>query len=349
MSLSNTLWNICGKGNNEQKLKLLLDDIKCSTKVLFDTSIFGYTCLEESCLHGYFMYTKIILENKHCTSDFLLHKGRYRQNALMISCERGQYECAKAIIESKHCTNNIFWEVDSIGNNCLMTTLINKNMKIANLILESLQYRRIMNPMMWKQKNHQELDILTILSNIQEISKKWKEYIEYIYHIDPNPLFQMEEKKRNDIYFAEIESFQKLNQRIQKMFFEMINNKEKINQKLQRIQMDLKNEIDQYQTQFNLFQLENEERTKYFEIEKEEYILLFGKKLNDINEIIAKHHKITKGLNEKNACILCYDNEKDIVLLPCSHLAICRQCKQFINDLCPICRRKIDDSFQIYT
>merc|ERR1712228_813538 len=64
-------------------------------------------------------------------------------------------------------------------------------------------------------------------------------------------------------------------------------------------------------------------------------------------------------LNMDNAwqCIVCEDNEKTIVYLPCNHLAVCNQCDLELSQMakdddkeetCPICRTKITNRLKVY-
>ena len=58
-------------------------------------------------------------------------------------------------------------------------------------------------------------------------------------------------------------------------------------------------------------------------------------------------------LNLDNAwqCVVCEDNEKTVVYLPCNHLAVCRKCDAEMSKMnlehaddtepCPICRSAI--------
>mgnify|MGYP002344513415 CR=1 FL=1 len=41
-----------------------------------------------------------------------------------------------------------------------------------------------------------------------------------------------------------------------------------------------------------------------------------------------------------NACIICYENDKDCVYMPCKHNTACIRCSKNLRD-CPICRNKI--------
>lgn len=38
-------------------------------------------------------------------------------------------------------------------------------------------------------------------------------------------------------------------------------------------------------------------------------------------------------------CIICFDNEPNVVTTPCDHLCLCSECSDDITDRCPKCRR----------
>lgn len=53
--------------------------------------------------------------------------------------------------------------------------------------------------------------------------------------------------------------------------------------------------------------------------------------------------------NEKDSCVICYENKKCCLLLPCSHLCLCLTCVNVNKDniengkfVCPLCRTNID-------
>jgi len=50
------------------------------------------------------------------------------------------------------------------------------------------------------------------------------------------------------------------------------------------------------------------------------------------------------------ACIICMENPKNIVLLPCKHMCMCKQCyEQSALTLCPICRVVVQSFMEIYS
>eukprot|EP00026_Physarum_polycephalum_P005587 Phypoly_transcript_05622.p1 GENE.Phypoly_transcript_05622~~Phypoly_transcript_05622.p1 ORF type:complete len:327 (+),score=42.47 Phypoly_transcript_05622:744-1724(+) len=50
-------------------------------------------------------------------------------------------------------------------------------------------------------------------------------------------------------------------------------------------------------------------------------------------------------------CVICYDGQKNMLLLPCAHIATCVSCTSYImhsNKMCPVCRTKISQVMRIY-
>ncbi len=43
----------------------------------------------------------------------------------------------------------------------------------------------------------------------------------------------------------------------------------------------------------------------------------------------------------EDLCVVCLDNHRNTVFVPCGHLVTCNACSIEINE-CPICRRHID-------
>jgi hypothetical protein len=58
-----------------------------------------------------------------------------------------------------------------------------------------------------------------------------------------------------------------------------------------------------------------------------------------INQIICN-----KTVDEERQCIICNENEKNIILNPCNHNIICYECYENLkSNTCPICRKEIID------
>ncbi|KAG4078824.1 hypothetical protein HA402_015414 [Bradysia odoriphaga] len=45
---------------------------------------------------------------------------------------------------------------------------------------------------------------------------------------------------------------------------------------------------------------------------------------------------------EKDMCVVCVSNPKEVICLPCGHVCLCEDCSLKIKVSCPICRAKID-------
>lgn len=59
-----------------------------------------------------------------------------------------------------------------------------------------------------------------------------------------------------------------------------------------------------------------------------------------------KQELMTKDSDQKH-CIVCTENDKDMVFIPCGHLCCCSECAQPI-ELCPICRKTIQQKVKTF-
>jgi hypothetical protein len=79
---------------------------------------------------------------------------------------------------------------------------------------------------------------------------------------------------------------------------------------------------------------------------------------NDINKLSNNFDAQTEELNSlkkiqqnmqtnyESLCVVCFENEKNILFLPCKHNAVCEKCS--ILTECPICRHKITDTLKFF-
>ena len=67
-----------------------------------------------------------------------------------------------------------------------------------------------------------------------------------------------------------------------------------------------------------------------------------------IMEEYEKNEKDDKNMEKNNDsdCIVCMENKKTTLIMPCRHFALCETCNQKCN-VCPICRGKKDESIKI--
>jgi hypothetical protein len=54
-----------------------------------------------------------------------------------------------------------------------------------------------------------------------------------------------------------------------------------------------------------------------------------------------------RQLKDQKMCKICYDNDANIVFLPCGHLVVCEDCSSSIRE-CPVCRRSIQGILKAY-
>ncbi|XP_065174300.1 mitochondrial E3 ubiquitin protein ligase 1-like [Atheta coriaria] len=53
-------------------------------------------------------------------------------------------------------------------------------------------------------------------------------------------------------------------------------------------------------------------------------------------------------LSEIQLCIVCKENPREIILLPCGHVCLCDDCSENIQDKCPVCRKPIQSKAEAY-
>eukprot|EP01084_Bolivina_argentea_P041290 76184_1 len=76
---------------------------------------------------------------------------------------------------------------------------------------------------------------------------------------------------------------------------------------------------------------------------------------------MEKDHRIIKDTpvkensdeEDNKLCIVCLENEKDYVIIPCGHICVCKECKEENYDdvddaTCPICRCNIEKIMKTY-
>ena len=64
-------------------------------------------------------------------------------------------------------------------------------------------------------------------------------------------------------------------------------------------------------------------------------------------EIHSDSEKNNQNCQPSLLCKICYSEEKNILFIPCKHVAVCKQCSIPLS-ACPICRRTIVDTIRIY-
>lgn len=47
-------------------------------------------------------------------------------------------------------------------------------------------------------------------------------------------------------------------------------------------------------------------------------------------------------------CIVCMENPREVILLPCKHVCLCEDCAEKINRKCPVCDKRIEGKRAVY-
>uniref|UniRef100_A0A0D6R9G3 RING-type domain-containing protein n=1 Tax=Araucaria cunninghamii TaxID=56994 RepID=A0A0D6R9G3_ARACU len=68
---------------------------------------------------------------------------------------------------------------------------------------------------------------------------------------------------------------------------------------------------------------------------------------NNLSDVHARIAKENKELKEQRSCRICRNNDVSILLLPCRHLCLCKDCESML-DVCPLCRSLKSASVQVY-
>lgn len=98
-----------------------------------------------------------------------------------------------------------------------------------------------------------------------------------------------------------------------------------------------------------------EEREKEEEEEKKSSVTIIkGKGDEKIAEILKEKDKEKEKLGEEleklkdeRSCVVCLENPRSILFLPCKHLCVCAECKDSL-DQCPLCRQKIEQKIETF-
>ena len=101
--------------------------------------------------------------------------------------------------------------------------------------------------------------------------------------------------------------------------------------------LDKLNEMDKESTNFHQKESQkkdNDDLTKNNKIDSAE--------IN--NEELAEE---IENLKKERSCSICFERQKVIMFMPCSHLATCVECSVALTK-CPICRKKVQATIRTY-
>jgi hypothetical protein len=64
-----------------------------------------------------------------------------------------------------------------------------------------------------------------------------------------------------------------------------------------------------------------------------------------VKEIVKKQREEAGNIH----CVVCHENQRDTVIVPCNHLCLCSACSTVaLLKECPMCRKKIEKLQKIY-
>lgn len=101
-------------------------------------------------------------------------------------------------------------------------------------------------------------------------------------------------------------------------------------------------ELQKYKQDYNDLQEEFDQYKKNSENERKE----LEKELDELKKNLAKTKKA-----EPLECCVCRDQQPNVLLLPCKHLVLCKECVKVIkntNNLCPVCRKTIKEHLNVF-
>lgn len=52
--------------------------------------------------------------------------------------------------------------------------------------------------------------------------------------------------------------------------------------------------------------------------------------------------------DDERACVICLDNKRNILIVPCHHLCLCNRCSHTIKEECPLCRGPVNKKILVY-
>ncbi len=89
-------------------------------------------------------------------------------------------------------------------------------------------------------------------------------------------------------------------------------------------------------------------------IKRDNIINILNKEIDKLKEaILILNRDIVDKDNEcellenKVVCLMCLDNDRDTLLNPCNHYALCNNCANLLDN-CPVCRVPINNRINIY-
>jgi rubrerythrin len=114
----------------------------------------------------------------------------------------------------------------------------------------------------------------------------------------------------------------------------------------------LEAEIDQLRSLVNVERQRRDEDIQKMANLAASHLVPMERKLQRSEKRQTKLMQKVEQQREFLSCIVCFCKRRDVVLMPCNHLAICSDCATQIlrqpNRSCPICRQHVDHIVKVY-
>lgn len=88
-------------------------------------------------------------------------------------------------------------------------------------------------------------------------------------------------------------------------------------------------------------------KTKADEIKKNDNSSSNSFKMDVADDNIDELADQIETLKKERSCAICFERQKVIMFMPCSHLAACVECSVALVT-CPICRKKVEATIRTY-
>jgi len=68
-----------------------------------------------------------------------------------------------------------------------------------------------------------------------------------------------------------------------------------------------------------------------------------------LDRIVKAKELASSNLEEERVCVICRENSKSVLLLPCRHLCACKSCGHLdVLTQCPLCREPITERINVF-
>ena len=69
-----------------------------------------------------------------------------------------------------------------------------------------------------------------------------------------------------------------------------------------------------------------------------------------VKSVLEKIDKAKQNLEEEKFCVICRENPKKVLIMPCRHLCVCKDCGNHIElTRCPLCREAIAERLTVFS